>query len=70
MENMLWIGEGLISKNRIKTLQSVIKEFEMIKPNDIQRVAKEIFNPKRFNLALVGPVADEQEKQLSQLMGV
>ena len=70
MDNMLWVGEGMVSKNQVKTLKGVVKEFEKIKKEDIRCVAKEIFNPKRYNLALVGPVTSLQEKQLSQLLGI
>ena len=70
MDNMLWIGEGIVSKNQIKTLKDIIKAFEKIKKEDVQRVAKEIFNKNRYNFALVGPVTGQQEKQLSQLLGI
>lgn len=70
MENMLWVGEGMVSKNQIKTLNGVVKAFEKITKDDIRRVAKEIFNPKHYNLALVGPVTGRQEKELSQLLGI
>ena len=70
MDNMLWVGEGIISKNQVKTLKGIIKAFERIKKEDLQRVAKEVFDPKRYNLALVGPVTGQQEKQLGQLLGM
>jgi predicted Zn-dependent peptidase len=70
MDNMLWLGEGMIAKNKIKTLKEIVKIFEKIKREDVKRVAKEIFDPKLYNLALVGPVTVAQEKQLSQLLGI
>ena len=70
MDNMLWVGEGMISENQVKTLNGIIKVFERIKKEDLQRVAKEVFDPKRYNLALVGPVTGQQEKQLGQLLGM
>ncbi|HQP09993.1 MAG TPA: pitrilysin family protein [Candidatus Omnitrophota bacterium] len=70
MENMLWLGEGMIAKNKIKTLEEVVRAFARIKKADVQRVAKEILDDKRYNLALVGPVTATQEKQLRQLMGM
>lgn len=69
MDHMLWIGESLISRNKIKTRQSVIKEFEKIKKEDVQRVAQELLQENRFNLSVVGPVKEEQEKRLKQLLG-
>lgn len=69
MEHMLWVGEGMVAKNEVKTLKGMIREFERIKKEDIKRVAGEIFNTKRYNLALVGPVMGRQEGQLSRLLG-
>ena len=70
MEHMLWVGEGMISKNKVKTLASILKEFKKIKPTDMKRVANEILNTKRTNLAIVGPITDLQEKQLRQMVKV
>ena len=70
MENMLWVGESMVSKNKIKTLKQIIKAFEKIKREDIQRIAKEVLRTNRYNLALVGPITGQQEKQLNQLLGI
>jgi len=68
MEHMLWVGEGLISRGEVKTLQGILKEFAKIKKEDIQRVAKDILSPNRYNLAVVGPLNDHQDKALKDLM--
>lgn len=68
MEHMLWVGEGIITKNKIKTRASILKEFKKIKPADIKRVANEVLDIKHYNLAIVGPVTDQQEKRLRQLV--
>ena len=68
MDHMLWIGESLQTHNKAKTLTNIIKEFKKITPADIQRVAKQILNPKCFNLAIVGPITPKQEKALTQLI--
>jgi predicted Zn-dependent peptidase len=70
MENMLWIGEGMVSKNKIRTLKEIVRIFKRIKKSDVQRVANEVLETKRYNLALVGPVTGEQEKQLNKLLGL
>ncbi len=64
MDHMLWIGEALLSLNKAKTLTTIIEEFNKITPKDIQRVAKQILNPNMFNLAIVGSITEQQEKQL------
>jgi predicted Zn-dependent peptidase len=68
MEHMLWIGDTLISRNKVRTLRSVIRDFEKLTPDDIKRVANDILKPCRFNLAVVGPLTDGQQKALERLI--
>ncbi|HBG62472.1 MAG: hypothetical protein A2306_10570 [Omnitrophica WOR_2 bacterium RIFOXYB2_FULL_38_16] len=68
MEHMLWIGEGLIARNKTKTLKSVINEFESIEKEDLKRVAKQVLKQECFRLAVVGPVTDKQRSIISRLM--
>ncbi|MBI5150848.1 MAG: insulinase family protein [Candidatus Omnitrophica bacterium] len=70
MEHMLWIGETTISHNKTKTLKSLIKDYERVTRADIQRVAKDVFRDGRYNLSVVGPLTNEQEKQIPLLLGV
>lgn len=67
MEHMLWIGETIISRDKIKTLAHVIKEFNKITLQDIQRVAREVLDKNRFHLAIVGPLTEQQEHQINIL---
>lgn len=68
MEHMLWIGEGMIARDKTKTLMSVVKEFENIKIDDLKRVARDILKQERFKLAVVGPVTDKQKASISKLI--
>ncbi len=70
MDHMLWIGESVISRNKVRTLKEVIKEFNKVRPSDIMRVAKELFDLKRVSLAIVGPIKSDQEQQLRALLKV
>lgn len=70
MENMLWIGESIISKNEIKTIKQIIGILNKIKRVDIQRIAQEVLKNNRFNLALVGPIEEKHEKQLTSMLGL
>ncbi|MBF0570149.1 MAG: insulinase family protein [Candidatus Omnitrophica bacterium] len=68
MEHMIWIGESMIEKNRIRTLGEVVYRTNAVTVDDIRRVANDILKDKRLNLAVVGPLKDEQEKALSRLV--
>jgi len=47
-------------ENRILTLEEKLAKIEKVTANDIQRVAKDIFQPKKLNLALIGPFKDKK----------
>lgn len=68
MEHMLWIGDTLISRNKVRTHRSVIRDFEKLTPDDVKRVANDILKPSRFNLAVVGPLNESQQNGLEQLI--
>ncbi|MCA9405341.1 MAG: insulinase family protein [Candidatus Omnitrophica bacterium] len=67
MDQMLWIGEGLIAKNEVRRLEDLIKAYKKVKKEDIKRIAKEIFNKNQFNLAVVGPISEEQQRELNKI---
>lgn len=70
MDHMLWIGESLISRNRVRTLKQVMDKITKLKRDDLLRVAKEVFNPAKFNLAVIGSVEPSQEKILHKLFQI
>jgi len=70
MEHMIWIGESIISHNRFRTLKEVMEGVHKITPGDIRRIARQILNEAKYNLAIVGPITGTQEKELCRLLGV
>ena len=70
MDQMLWMGGGIISNDQVKSMSDVIKKIKAITKSDIKRVAKEILNPNRLNVAIIGPMSESQQKQLRSLAGV
>ena len=70
MDQMLWMGGGVISNDQVKTMSDVIKKIKAVTRVDIKRVAKEILNPQRLNLAIIGPMSEGQQKQIHSLVSV
>ncbi len=70
MDQMLWMGSGVISNDKVKSMSDVIKKIKAVTRADIKRVAKEILNPQSLNLAIIGPMSDAQQKQLRSLASV
>jgi len=68
MDQMLWMGGGVISNDNVKSLADIIKRIKAITRTDIKRVAAEILNPRRLNLAIIGPMSENQQKQLQSLV--
>ena len=65
---MLWIGEAIISNDKVHTLKDVVRKVKKVTPADVARVAEDILDQSRFKLSIVGPLNDEQEKELQQYL--
>jgi predicted Zn-dependent peptidase len=48
-------------RNKILTLEQILKKIDAVKIFDIQRVAKDVFQEKKLNLALIGPHEDSNK---------
>lgn len=70
LDHMLWIGESVLMRDRIRTLDEIIKLVKKVKREDIRRVANGILRENRFNLAVVGPMDKSQDTALKDLMGI
>jgi len=53
-----YAGQELL-ENRILTPEEVFKKIDQISQDDILKVAKDIFQPQKLNLALIGPFKEE-----------
>lgn len=62
LDHMLWIGEATATLDKTFTLEDIIKEVRRLKREDIRSVACNIFKEKNLNLALIGPLKENQEK--------
>jgi predicted Zn-dependent peptidase len=63
MEYMLWMGESVACLDKVYSLEQIIKEVNMVCPEDVRVVAKQIFENGIINLALIGPL-EKSEKQI------
>ena len=67
LDHMLWIGESTISTDKTHSLEEIIKEVNKLKRQDIQKAAMDIFNEKNLNVALIGPLKQDQGNIYNQL---
>jgi len=57
-----YAGQILLEK-KIRTPEETMKLIDKVTPDDIQRVAKEIFKSKKLNLAVIGPYRNKRRFQ-------
>jgi predicted Zn-dependent peptidase len=67
MDHMLWIGESTVALDKTYSLRDIIKEVSRVKRHDIQEVAQYLFQNKRLNLAIIGPLKESEQKIHNQL---
>lgn len=61
-------GYQEILHEKIKTPKEIIKEIKLISPEEIKKLANEIFTNKNLNLAVVGPT--KNQKKLEKILKV
>lgn len=67
LDHMLWIGDSTAVLDETYSLEEIIREVNLVKPQDILEVAAKIFQENNLNLALISPLKDSQDKIRSQL---
>jgi predicted Zn-dependent peptidase len=55
---MMWIGENVLSRGRVIDPEETIQATEAVSAEQIQKLAKTFFKPSRLSIAMVAPTAD------------
>lgn len=67
MEYMLWMGESVACLDKAYTLEQVIKEVNKVSMEDVRKVARSIFDNRKINLALIGPLGQSEQNIYAKL---
>ncbi|MDD5155223.1 MAG: pitrilysin family protein [Candidatus Omnitrophica bacterium] len=67
MDHMLWIGESTVTLDKTYSLENIVKEVSAVKREDVREVARYLFDDKKINLALIGPIEDKRQAIQVQL---
>lgn len=67
LDNMFWIGESTVSLDKAYSLRDIIKEVNKVKRYDLQLAAQAIFEEKKLNLSLIGPLKEKEQDIYNQL---
>jgi len=68
LDHMLWMGESVMVRDRIRTMEEVVDAIKKVKRDDIMRLACSIFDARYLNIAVVGPLKKDQEKGIEALL--
>ncbi len=68
VEHMLWLGKKVVTGDKPIDAEEVLQRVRDITIGDILEMAKDIFRPKNLNVAIVGPVRDEDKKAIQQIV--
>ncbi len=60
-------GTQELLREKIETPEEIFKKIDKVTSEDVLRVAKDIFKPQKINLAIIGPL-DEDEVAFSKLL--
>ncbi len=61
MSNMVWAGENLLLSKKVIPPHQIIDRLNRVTADDIQRIANKILKHSKLNLAVVGPVSNENQ---------
>jgi predicted Zn-dependent peptidase len=53
-------GESLLTQGEIEPIEDVVSSIGAVTPDDVQRVARRLFHPGGFAMAVVGPGGDAE----------
>lgn len=62
MENMLMLGGRLLNAGEVEMPDEIRDKLEAVELDDVKRVAKDILQPKRYNLAVISPAGKGLER--------
>jgi predicted Zn-dependent peptidase len=67
-EVAMFFTDQELRKRKIETMDEIFQKIDKVRPKDVLRVAKDIFQDKRLNLAVVGPHRDK--KKIAKILKV
>lgn len=67
LDHLLWVGEKVLYLEDVPDREEITREIEKVKVEDIQKVAREIFDTAHLNLTLIGPLKGKEQEQIKRL---
>ncbi len=68
LEQMMWMGERLMTRGGVEIPAKIIREVEKVSPEDVRQAAESIFRSKSALLSVVTPIGRQSEKKLYSII--
>lgn len=65
LDHMLWAGERALCAGELPDQKEICEKVEAVTLDELREVAQELFRTRNLNLALIGPVPEKMQQQLS-----
>lgn len=66
LDHLLWIGEKVLYLEKVPQREDIIREIQKVSAEDVQRVARLIFQTAHLNLTLVGPLKEREQERIKR----
>lgn len=66
LDHMLWVAEKALCAGELPDKKEICEKVEAVTPEEIQQIAGKIFKTQNLNLALIGPVPEKAQKELTK----
>ena len=67
LDHLLWVGEKALYGEEVPDREEITRQIERVKVEDIQKVAREIFDTAHLNLTLIGPLKEKEQEKIKRL---
>jgi len=66
-DHMLWLGEKIVTRDEPIDIDVITDNIKKVKLEETLTLARETFNRKNLNIAIVGPLEDKEKKTISNI---
>ncbi|HOW59429.1 MAG TPA: pitrilysin family protein [Candidatus Omnitrophota bacterium] len=66
LDHLLWVGEKGLCSGELPDKEDIRRNVESVTLEEIQDVAKRLFQTRNLNLSLIGPVSEAMQKEITK----
>jgi len=67
LDHLLWVGEKVLYLEAVPDRERITRQIEKVSGEDIQKVARQIFDTPHLNLTLIGPLKEKEQEKIKRL---